>query len=187
MTCTCADSLSLSGARIRKSSQSIISTSLRRASCRAWARCRSRSSGRHGLSRICHPATAVPSSAAAYPPSRSAPIPHYGRGRPSVRVRYTESPRGSRKAVDYRQPRQTAHRSHALSLFLVAYTRSLAHPLLPPSLSLIRPSSRLLSFPLRLSPTLTPRLFAPLHKLCLAARLRSQIHELASYATITTP
>jgi len=72
--------------------------------------------------------------------ARRSRLPYYHRRRPSVR--YTESPRGSRKAVDCRQPRQTAHRSHALSL--VAYSptgsptgaTSLFDPLLVPSLSL---------------------------------------------------
>lgn len=71
----------------------------------------------------------------------------------AVRVRYTESPRGSRKAVDCRQPRQTAHCSHA-HCSLVGDTRPLAHPrlLLPRSRGLFLSSSRSLYLSLSLCP-----------------------------------
>lgn len=57
----------------------------------------------------------------------------------AARVRYTESPRGSRKAVDCRQPRQTAHCSHTHCSF--GDTRPLAHPRLLAVTSLSRPLS----------------------------------------------
>lgn len=95
------------------------------------------------------------------------PLSHLHRRRPSVRVRYTESPRGSRKAVDCRQPRQTAHRSHALSLSLIAYsptgspTGATSSPPLEPLFSPFLPTPSLLPQPL-------------LHTLCLVARPESQ-------------
>lgn len=62
----------------------------------------------------------------------------------AVRVRYMELPRGSRKAVDCRQPRQTAHCSHA-HCSLVRDTRPLVHP------RLLLPRSRDLPLSLSLS------------------------------------
>lgn len=101
--------------------------------------------------------------------ARRSRLPYYDSSTALGGVRYTESPRGSRKAVDCRQ-RQTAHRSHALSL--VAYSptgsptglASPSDPLLVPSLSLSTLRPRLLSLP---SP---PRHYS-IHSV---SRLRSQ-------------
>lgn len=72
------------------------------------------------------------------------------------------SPHGSRKAVDCRQPRQTAHRSHALSPSL--RTRPLAHGLYTEHLApLSSPRSVTLASLSSILPTLVPRLTTPLH------------------------
>lgn len=148
----------------------------KRASCLGsplflYRRSRSRSSGRvTGSLVFAHSAaTAVPSSAAAYPLSRSSHTSPPLRPRTSLAfdTRNRLVVLGRQTIVSYARRRTARARSFSLSLRILVHWLTQCYPSLSLSFFLSRPSVRppSLPVPLSFSPVLSPRLFAPLHTL----------------------